>query len=239
MKIYDEIIIRTKELLSDSKMRVFEYNPNYTAKIGKKNEMILVRDAAYEMGEGSLPSVSYVAITDNGKLVEGDRIFLFGKDLPEIKQSSPFARIAVLLTDNILEEGEQGAYSIIKAIELKKYDVFPEGYMIRVSALSNREQVRVSRNALKNGLNFEQIGNLFISKYKENKHVKAVTMIFVTLPDAPYAELEHLADESGKITRALNHIIADFKMNCRACEWKPVCDKVEGMKELHSKMARQ
>lgn len=239
MKIYDEIIIRTKELLSDSKKRVFEYNPNYTAKIGKKNEMILVRDAAYEMGEGSLPSVSYVAMTDNGKLVEGDRIFLFGKDLPEIKQSSPFARIAVLLTDNILEEGEQGAYSIIKAIELKKYDVFPEGYMMRVSALSNREQVRVSRNALKNGLNFEQIGNLFISKYKENKHVKAVTMIFVTLPDAPYAELEHLADESGKITRALNHIIADFKMNCRACEWKPVCDKVEGMKELHSKMARQ
>lgn len=239
MKIYDEIIIRTKELLSDSKMRVFEYNPNYTAKIGKKNEMILVRDAAYEMGEGSLPSVSYVAMTDNGKLVEGDRIFLFGKDLPEIKQSSPFARIAVLLTDNILEEGEQGAYSIIKAIEFKKYDVFPEGYMMRVSALSNREQVRVSRNALKNGLNFEQIGNLFISKYKENKHVKAVTMIFVTLPDAPYAELEHLADESGKITRALNHIIADFKMNCRACEWKPVCDKVEGMKELHSKMARQ
>lgn len=239
MKIYDEIIIRTKELLSDSKKRVFEYNPNYTAKIGKKNEMILARDAAYEMGEGSLPSVSYVAMTDNGKLVEGDRIFLFGKDLPEIKQSSPFARIAVLLTDNILEEGEQGAYSIIKAIELKKYDVFPEGYMMRVSALSNREQVRVSRNALKNGLNFEQIGNLFISKYKENKHVKAVTMIFVTLPDAPYAELEHLADESGKITRALNHIIADFKMNCRACEWKPVCDKVEGMKELHSKMARQ
>ena len=31
----------------------------------------------------------------------------------------------------------------------------------------------------------------------------------------------------------LDHALADVSMNCRACEWKPVCDAVEGMKELH------
>jgi len=109
--------------------------------------------------------------------------------------------------------------------------------MLRASALSNREQVRVSKKALKSGLSFEAVGNLFIRKYKENKHVKAVTVIFVTQPDAPFAELEELAELSSEITRALNHILSDIDMDCRACGWKPVCDEVEGIKEMHSKIS--
>ena len=236
MKIYDEIIRKTTELLAAVKPREYAYNTKNSAAEGKKNELILSREAAFELGEGSLPSVSYTAITDNEELITGDRILLFGKDLQEIAKDSPFARITILLTDNIEENGDQGAYSIIKNIDMKKYDVPPKGYMMRASALSNREQVRVSKTAIKAGLSFERVGNLFISKYKENKHVRAVTVIFVTLPDAPYAELERLASGSTEITSALNHIIADIKMDCCACEWKPVCDEVEGMKEMHSKI---
>ncbi len=237
MKIYDEIIRKTKELLAAGDLRAYSYNPKNLAPEGKKNELILAREAAYELGEGSLPSVSFTAITDNDELISDDRILLFGKDLQELSEASPFARITILLTDNIEENGDQGAYAIIKNIDMKKYDVSPEGYMMRASALSNREQVRVSKNAIKAGLSFERVGNLFISKYKENKHVRAATVIFVTLPDAPYAELERLASGSVEITRALNHILADIKMDCCACEWKPVCDEVEGMKEIHSKIA--
>lgn len=239
MKIYDEIILKTTELLSTVEPRTYSHNPNNAATVGKKNELILAREAAFELGEGTLPSVSYTAITDNVNLISADRILLFGKDLQELAKDSAFARITILLTDNIEENGDQGAHAIIKNIEMKKYDVSPEGYMMRAAALSNREQVRVSKSALKAGLNFERIGNLFISKYKENKHVRAVTVIFVTLPDAPYEELECLANNSVEITRALNHILADIKMDCCACEWKPVCDEVEGMKELHSNMANQ
>jgi len=226
------------ELLASCEPRTYSYNKEKAAAIGNKNELILLREAAYELGEGTLPSVSYTAITDKEELVSGDRILLFGRDLQELKESSPFARITLLRTDDIEENGDQGAYSIIKNIEMKKYNVSPSGYMMRASALSNREQVRISKNALKAGLSFEQIGNMFINGYKENKHVKAVTVIFVTLADAPYAELERLADLSVGITRALNHIFADINMDCRACEWKPVCDEVEGMKEMHSNVAK-
>lgn len=237
MRVYDEIIRKTTELLAANENRVYSYNPKNAAVEGKKNELILAKEAAFELGESILPSVSYTAITDNEELMSGDSILLFGKDLQELSENSAFARITILLTDNIEENGEQGAYSIIKNIEMKKYDVSPVGYMMRASALSNREQVRVSKNAIKVGLSFESVGNLFISKYKENKHVRAVTVIFVTLPDAPYAEFDRLAEGSVEITRALNHILADIKMDCCACEWKPVCDEVEGMKEMHSKIA--
>jgi len=238
MKIYDEIIHKTTELLATSEPRVYSYTPKKCATMGKKNELILARDAAFELGEGSLPSVSYTVITDNEQIISSDSILLFGKDLKELSKDSPFARITILLTDNIEENGEQGAYAIIKNIEMKKYDVSPEGYMMRASALSNREQIRVSKSALKSGLSFEHIGNLFISKYKENKHVRAVKVIFVTLPDGPYEELEHLAGNSVEITRALNHMLSDIDMNCHACEWKPVCDEVDGIKDMHYKMTK-
>jgi len=237
MKIYDDIILETEQLFASREPRVFAYEPKNTAALGEKNELILVREAAFELGEGSLPSVSFTVVTDSEKLLSADQTLLFGKDLLELSADAPFARITILCTDDLEENGEQGAYGIIKNIDMKKCDISPKGYMMRAAALSNREQVRVSKSAIKAGLSFEHVGNLFISKYKENRHVKAVTVIFVTLPDAPYAELDRLAQRSADITKALNHILADIKIECRACEWKPVCDEVEGMKEMHFKMA--
>lgn len=143
------------------------------------------------------------------------------------------ARITVLRTEDITKDGEQAAFAIIKGIETKKYGVYPEGYMIRASAFSNREQARVSRKALERGLTFEQVGNLFIRQYRRSRFVRAAKVIFITLPQAPYRDLDGLATRTDKITGALNHILDDVDMDCRACEWKPVCDEVEGLKEMH------
>lgn len=143
------------------------------------------------------------------------------------------ARITVLRTEDITKDGEQAAFAIIKGIETKKYGVYPEGYMIRASAFSNREQARVSRKALERGLTFEQVGNLFIRQYRRSRFVRAAKVIFITLPQAPYRDLDSLAARTDKITGALNHILDDVDMDCRACEWKPVCDEVEGLKEMH------
>ena len=143
------------------------------------------------------------------------------------------AHITVLRTEDITKDGEQAAFAIIKGIETKKYGVYPEGYMIRAAAFSNREQARVSRKALDKGLTFEQVGNLFIRQYRRSRFVQAVKVIFITLPQAPYRDLDGLATRTNKITGALNHILDDVDMDCKACEWKPVCDEVEGLKEMH------
>lgn len=237
MTVFDDIIKKTLACLPENSRREFSGGGDPRVESGYKNELILKRDAAFELGEGSLPSVSFTAFTNDENLVTGDRIMLYGEDLTGLKQNTPFARISLILTDNIENDGEQGAYSIIKNIDMKKFDVSPRGYMQRASALTNREQVRVSRAALKSGLSFEQVGAQFIEKYRENSHVRAVTVIFVTLPDGPYEELYHLAEGCVTITRALNHVLSDLKMDCRSCGWKPVCDEVEGMKEMHFKAA--
>ena len=238
MKVYDEIIRNINSLLDGREFRELKRSANLAAPEGNKNELILAREAAYEFGEGTLPSLNLSVFTNDSELISKDRILLYGRDLTELSGNSPFARLTLILADNIGNDGEQGAYSIIKNIEMKKYELSPSGYMLRVSALSNRELVRVGTEAVERGLSFEHIGNLYINKYKENKHVKAVVIIFITEPDAPYKALDKLASSAVNITRALNHVLADLELDCHCCEWKPVCDEVDGMKEMHSKIAK-
>ena len=109
----------------------------------------------------------------------------------------------------------------------------PKGYMMRISAASEREPVRVSREALKTGLDFAKVGGLFLSGYHKHSKVLAAKLIFITLPDFPYHELNKKVLQAEKITLALNHILGSLKMDCGACNMKQVCDEVEEMRKLH------
>ena len=233
MNVYDAVIADVNNCLAPYTPKVWPANPDRAAREGGKNQLILGSEAAYELGALSCDSVSCLLLTEDEGQVPRDEVVLYGPDLPEIKGDCSFARITILRTEDITKDGEQAAFAIIKGIETKKYGVYPEGYMIRAAAFSNREQARVSRKALDKGLTFEQVGNLFIRQYRRSRFVKAVKVIFITLPQAPYRDLDDLATKTGKITGALNHILDDVDMDCKACEWKPVCDEVEGLKEMH------
>lgn len=235
MDIFNELIEKTMALLPETGR---SYAPlSDTSRFqGHRGELILGRETAFELGGGDCPCISYALYTQDQSLVKEDEILVYGRDLSELKADSPFARIALIRTDDIEKQGDQGAYGILENIGIRKYDVFPKGYMVRTAALSNREQVRISKTAVRSGLTFRDVGSLYIEQYKKNPHVQAVKMLFVTLPDANYRELDRLGTLSDKMFRALNKMLADLKMDCKACEWKIVCDEVEGMKKLHEKL---
>lgn len=237
MKIYNGLIREVRALLSEIKVRKYAYAPENSAPEGEKNSLILMRETAFELGESRFPSTSLLAITDDAALVPEDCILLYGKDLTELAGDAPFARLTLLQTMASADAGEQERYALIQEMELKKYELAPEGCMLRAPAFSSREQLRVSKSAVKAGLSFAQLGSLFIRKYRENPNISAATVIFITLPDAPYAALEALSQRCTQLTRALNHLFDDADLDCHACEWKPVCDEVEGMKGLHKQVA--
>lgn len=233
MKLYDDLISEALGLLAPLGLTELPVGKDLAAREGDPNELILKRDTAFELGEGSYPSVSITAVTQSEALVPKDGVVLCGADLDRIKGDCAYARVTLLRTNDILEKGEQAAYARIKRLETQKFRVGAEGYMMRPSAMTNREQVRVSRKAVKSGLRFQGVGNLLVQAYHRDPHVRAVQVIFVTAPQAPYRALDTLADQIAVRTKMLDHALADVSMNCRACEWKPVCDAVEGMKELH------
>ena len=114
--------------------------------------------------------------------------------------------------------------------------VFAESEVISlVGEGTHIENIRVSKSALSQGLNFQKAGSVLAEKYKENDADKAVQIVYITDKSVDFKLLEKLAAKNYDITETLNHIMQNIKFDCAACNLKPICDEVEGMRELHFK----
>ena len=189
------------------------------------NQVILQRDTAFE-----LDGVGFNLVTSSPV---NDSVVVVGTDLDKIKNDCSFARIPIIQIDDVADE--QQNYNLIRKIEYAKYHYFPQGYMIRTSSKGHKEVVRVSKEAVSDGITFGKVGNLLISKFKENPAVKGVKIIFVTDQNADFSKIEALAHKNNSITETLNHIMNNVNFDCSTCNLKAICDEVEGMKELHFK----
>ncbi len=239
MSVFDQLIKDTNSVLDKKDFVSFDYSDNYKKFVSDKQELIFKKEAQFELGGENLNSVAFSLFTEDDNLVNKDEIIVIGKDLNEIKKDSSFARIALVKTKGVYLRGEQASYFILETINLKRYNINLKGYMIRTSVLSNREQVRVNKEAIKNKMSFRDVGSMYIDEFKKNQYVEAVKMIFITDEDVDYIKLEDISTTSLKIFRALNHAISDLKMDCKRCEWRTLCSQVEGMKELHEKMIKK
>lgn len=227
MDFYDSLIDNVRAVLEGFEKKEYAYDSDLVAPCGSHSEVILQRDCAFELKGSGFNLITGKAVTDG--------VTVIGDDLGFIREDTAFARISLIETESFTDE--QKAYNAIRKIEYVKYHLFPEGYMMRSASRSHKEAVRVGKKEIAKGLSFQRVGNLFISKYKENPSVKAVRIIFVTHKAADYKALAETARRSNDITEALNHIMNSVKFDCDSCNLKAVCDEVEGMKELHFKTA--
>lgn len=228
MNFFDKIIDETEEYLSTFEKRTYTADKQCGWSELEHSELIMLRDTAFE-----LDGVGFNLVTSRN--IGKDEIAVIGNELSQINSNTNFARLSLIQLDDV--DDEQKAYNLIRKIEYAKYHFFPKGYMMRSTSRSHRESVRISASAIKEGLSFEKAGSLLIKKYKENPAVKAVKIIFITDKGADYKKLEALAKRNYEITETLNHIMNNINFDCDSCNLKPICDEVEGMKELHFKTA--
>ena len=237
MDLYNSIIKQTGALAGASAPKKYKYDPAKAWKDNGVSELVMLRDAAFELGENNQPAVNYSCVTTDPSLVCEDEIVVVGPDLSEMKSGTPFARIALILVDELKtvenEEDTEPVFRAIQAIDFVKYHVFPEGYMVRTSAENFREQVRISRDAIRRGISFESVGCDYIKQFKATPNVKAVQLIFVTAPDADYKAMTANAKSVHDITMTLSKILEGMPTDCNHCNLKPICDEVEGLKDLH------
>lgn len=235
MELYDSIIKGTEALLGASAPKHYEYDPARAWEDMGTNQLVMMKEAAFELGGSNLPAANYSCVT-TGDLVEKDEIVVYGRELSELKADSCFARIALVKVRTLEGEGEDDTEPVFRAIQdidFVKYHVYPKGYMGRTSSDSFREQVRVSKDAISRGISFEKIGCDYIRKYKENPNILAVKLIFVTAEDADYAELRSNAKKVADITKTLSKILEGMPTDCHSCNLKEICDEVEGLRDLH------
>ena len=232
MELYNSLIRDTQGFLTKETAKAWDYTERDCWKDIGSSELVMQRDAAYELGASGKGSANYVLFSSGSEFVNKDQVLLYGPDLKDIKGDNDFARI-VLLRVGVLDDDNEKVYRILKDIEFAKYHVYPEGYMVRISPENYREQVRVSKQAIRRGISFRNIGASYIREYKKDVNVLNATVIFVTAPGMDYAGMKDTAKKANDITNTLTTILEGLPTDCSVCSLKGICDEVEGMKELH------
>lgn len=237
MKVYDQVIHKTLQFLESYEMKDLEVDANVDWKILQNNEFLMGKEVAFELGDRIEPCTVYNCPTSKGIFVPEDRISLIGKDISEIKSDTNFSRITFVDMNDV--EDPNQAYTRIKRLEFERFKVIPEGYMILTSSVENKENIRVSKKAVKAGLDFSIIGNLFINRYKTIPGVNHVWMIFIVGDYSFISDLVKQSQEVDRITNAFEHVMKDIITDCNVCPLQTICDDVEVLRELHFKSVKE
>ena len=232
MKLYDGIIKEVMALTEGKHITQMDVQKSHWPMV-EDNRMILRSDMAYELGAQKYYGLGATLLTSDKDLLPENFVRVIGCDLSEIKEDHNYARITIV---RVKEEGMgegNALYSAIRNLEYTRYHFYPEGFMMRVSSSQNKESVRISKDAIKQKISFADTGNRMIEAFFEHKLVEAVGIYYVTDSEFDYKSFEKLTKQGEDITRTIDHILKDVKMDCNICNLQEICSEVEGLRELH------
>ena len=235
MNLFDDCIRRLWELLPGEADKRAAFSPELAAPEGDKNAILFRDETAFELGGGGNPAACGFLF---GDLPPGpDEIRLWGPDLSELRGDTPYAHFTVV---ELKADAKEALYAeTLKEIAFKAYQLSPAGFHIRVSPSAGREQARVSKEALGKTppLSLMNVGSSLIRLLKLHPAVGRVTTVYATRAELDHAAFAALARKSKQIANALESAYGMNELDCAACSMKPVCDEIEGLRELHAKRA--
>ncbi len=234
MRLYDKDILACKKVLEAGAPRRLPAVKSW--RCTDQESLVLRSDMAFELGGGTGAAVSGLGFTTDSALVPENGVFLIGPDLPGIREDVSYARITLLRLEGVEGMEPQQLYSVFRRLEYTRYHIYPEGYMMRISTVKEREPVRISKTSLREGMDFAGVGAWFAEQYAGNPLVKAVQTYFVTDPGADYGALQKCARRFEQITESMNLVFRGFSMDCSTCGQRELCEEIDGLKELHKGM---
>ena len=236
MNVYDQLLTEAQALLENQPFRKLALR-KASWNMLKTSEFLMGREVAFELGDRFRDSVVTHIPTSNPELVTQDGVYLLGPDLRDIKGNTNFSRVVFFNIDDIPDPNK--AYIGIRKLNYQRYKIIPEGYMILSSSFENKENVRVSKKAIKKGLDFETLGNLYIEDYKKLPGVNHVQIFFLVGDYDVTSELVALSKKVNAVTDAFDHILKNVILDCDVCPLKTICEDIEELRTLHFSMKEE
>lgn len=252
---YDGLIQQSKEVFntfsSINKVSV----PSWPA--ADEEEIILQSDAAFELGGNGAYALSGIFFTTSGTIgtesndrTAGTESGVYVSDgvfnSPEafgMESSIDYAKFVFLrLKPSAVENKDsQQLYGLFRKLEYVRYHALLKGFSIRISSAQHREVSRISKEAVKEGINLASIAQAFVEAYLKIPEVESVQLYVAAHPEnqqnsGAFTQLQSLSRRAEEITDSLNVIFKGLKMDCSTCGQKQLCDEIEGIKDLHKSM---
>lgn len=199
--------------------------------------LVLEQDTAVELGGERNSSFSAILWTDDASRIHDGQISCYGPELRQIAGADGDPIVGACFGKIILiqaEFPEEEIYSCYEKLERIRFRQNLSGYMLRSASQRDREWVRVSREAVRNGLSFQILGSELIHDLRENSDVKKAEVIFCT-DETLLRQLKPVCDKCNEIIHALNKIYDNIPMECGSCSLAALCGEVEGLKKIHEK----
>jgi CO dehydrogenase/acetyl-CoA synthase beta subunit len=242
MNLFDRYIEELRAVVdAGSKVphRAFQFDKKQKWPRLEREELILQQDTAVELGNPRSESCAFILYTGDLSAVHDGRISLYGTDIPEIgssanTKSAAFGKVVLLGCDSFNEEE---AYYYFEQMDMVRFRLKLEGYMLRGYPQRNREWSRISNRAFTKGLNLHTLGNELIRDYKELPFVKSAEVAFFT-EETLIKELRPMAETCSKIAMALNKMFENITMDCKNCDASEVCDEIDGLKRMHKSLQK-
>jgi len=198
---------------------------------GKKN-IVLGQDTSVELGNPRQESLSLILWADEHSHIQDGLITLIGPDLQESRgKSLPFAKIVMVAVHGFNEENTCDRW---QEMDLLRFDIDLAGYMMRAVSQYQREWSRVSHDALEKGFSFSILGSALMDKMKAKEYIDGVEILFVTESPEAVRELREVSNEAMAIIGALNRMNEEIEADCPTCDYRVVCDAVDGLREMHA-----
>ena len=197
------------------------------------NHVILEADTAIELGHPRTESLAFMLWTESLDKVSDGRITIIGPDLSEIRDKQfPFGKITLLRCHGF---NEDNAYDRYIELDMVRYKLKIEDYMIRALPQNMREWSRVSKEGIRSGLSFQVLGSELIHDYKQLEYVDAAEIIFITSSVEDIKSFKPVGEKATRIIEAMNKIFDDLEFNCGSCDFKDICEEIDGLRAMHNK----
>jgi hypothetical protein len=108
MKLYDALIEECIQLLEGQHGRRLTLPESGECWTDAGNSNLVLRgEMAYELVGNNLPAVSQLAFTESLQFLEQDEVWLYGSDLPQLKNDTNYAQLTFLrVAKDALAEGD-------------------------------------------------------------------------------------------------------------------------------------
>jgi len=231
MIIFNNIIDELRDYIDTQLMygNAKEFNHKNLSKWpqGTKRDIILKSDVGIELGNPKDESISFMLWTDTKQKINHGKIYLIGPDLNESKSLNlPFGKILIL---NVNGFNEDNAYERYRQLDLLRYDILLDGYMMRAVSQNMREWSRVSKKALKNGFSLLFLAEILIEKYSQIDYIDSVEVLMIT----DSSQIKKISKHSQKvinIINAMSKMNEELSFDCNSCDYQEICNEASELK---------
>jgi CO dehydrogenase/acetyl-CoA synthase beta subunit len=200
---------------------------------GGPRNIVLGEDVGVELGNPRDESVACVLWSDDLDAVSDGTVTLVGPDFPESAgKTLPFGKVVLVGVEGF---DEDNTYERCMELDLLRFNIDLEGFMLKAVSQYQREWCRISRRALSAGFSAGYLAAALIKELKATPYVRSAELILLTSSPQDVRKLREIVNPAVRLVAAMDKMVGEMDFDCEECEFEDVCDEADFLRGMRDR----